>query len=182
MKKTLFSLFIISIIFWSCETEDDFGSNVVSSSSSTTFEELVILMNLKTTDSTYLVVSSVESVEVYINNQYWSTTSSETVDTSIVSKELDGNQYVSDTELNYLVLSQQENDNETKDFNTAGDYADYLNDVLTLEKGNYVCLIKSFIITFNDGSQRKYYPYRYTSFSVDEDSRSAVIEGVSFTL
>jgi hypothetical protein len=172
MKRLIYYL-LIGMLIVSCEKNDSLSSadrNVVSDGS-IPFEELLLLINVKTTDSTYLVVKSIDSISIYINNYYWSNINSESLDTSKVEKFLVGNNYQTDKKVNYLVVANQ--DIEQPDYNTAGEYAQYLNASYVLKPGEYTCLIESFQVTFNDNSIKKYYPFEYTTFKVEQNSRSA---------
>ena len=86
---------------------------------------------------------------------------------------MDGNRYLTSNKLNYLVVADQ--NIEQPDYSTAGDYATYLNASYRLKPGEYVCLIESFEVTFNDQSVKKYYPYQYVNFTVEENKRSAFV-------
>ena len=172
--KTIICFFIMGLLLVGCENDDTLSSadrNVVSEDSSISFEELSILINIKTTDSTYLVVESIDSVSLYINSFYWAKINSQPLDTSKVDKRLVGNKYVTDKKISYLMIANQ--DIEQPDFRTAGEFAQYLNSVYELSPGEYVCLIESFQVTFNDGSTKVYYPFEYATFKVEQNSRSA---------
>lgn len=175
MKRLIYYL-LIGLLVGSCEKDDSLSSadrNVVSEDGSIPFEEILILVNIKTTDSTYLVVKSVDSVSVYINNYYWTQINSQTLDTSKVDKQLVGNKYITDNKINYLIIAKQYI--EQPDYNTAGEFAQYLNAAYELKPGEYVCLIESFQVTFNDNSTKTYYPFEYTTFKVEQNLRSAFV-------
>ncbi len=88
--KRLFLLFpIIFFLLSACET-DDYSSpaepNVVSSTSKIDFEELLILINIKTSAEHYQVVKQIDSVNIYINRQHWAKVSSLPLDTANIKK------------------------------------------------------------------------------------------------
>jgi hypothetical protein len=175
MKRLIYFL-LIGLLIVSCEKEYLLSSadrNVVSEDGTIAFEELLILVNIKTTDSTYLVVKSVDSVSVYINDYYWTKINSETLDTSKVDKQLVGNKYITNNKINYLIIANQ--DIEQPDYTTAGEFAQYLNAAYELKPGEYACLIESFQVTFYDNSIKTYYPFEYTTFKVEQNSRSAFV-------
>ena len=62
---------------------------------------------------------------------------------------------------------------EPQDFNTAGEYADYLNKLLELKAGEYVCLIESIWVTLSNGNKQQYFPHIYSNFTVNQDAVSA---------
>lgn len=175
MKKTIY-LMLIALLLLNCSKGDYLSSadrNVVSEDGSIPFEELLILINLKTTDSTYLAVQSIDSVSIFINNKYWTKINSEPIDLSKVEKTVVGNQYETDYKINYLVIANQ--DIEEPDYTTAGEFAQYLNSAYELAPGEYACLIESFQVTFNDQTTKKYYPFEYRTFTVGQNLRSAFV-------
>lgn len=175
MKRLIYFL-LIGLLVASCQKDDSLSSpdrNVVSEDGYIPFEEILILINIKTTDSTYLVVNSIDSVSIYINDYYWTKINSQTLDTSKVDKFLVGNKYQTENKINYLIIADQ--DIEQPEYNTAGEFAQYLNAAYELKPGEYACLIESFQVTFNDNSTKKYYPFEYTTFKVEQNSRSAYV-------
>ncbi len=174
--STWLAMLMLLLFVSSCETDDSLSSadrNVVSDDGTITFEELILLVNIKNTDGTYLVVESVDSVRIYINDYYWAIINSQAVDISKVDKRLDGNKYVTDKKLNYLIIADQ--DVEEPAYNTAGEFAQYLNDGYSLKPGEYACFIESFQLRFSDNSVKTYYPFEYSSFKVEENSKSAFV-------
>ena len=160
----------------SCQKDGSLNSadrNVVSEEESTQFEELLILVSIKTTDSTYLVVESIDSVNIFVNDFYWANVSSDPINTANVDKFTVGNMTVTTDKLNYLIVAEQEI--EDPDFTVAGDFAEYLNSFYDLDAGEYACFIESFQVTFNDNSTKKYYPLTYEIFKVEENTRSAFV-------
>ncbi len=175
MKKLLYLFSCIGLLLSSCE-EDRLSSadrNVVSDDGSIPFEELLLFVNVKTTDSTYLVVQSIDSVSIYINEFYWTKINSVSLDTAKVLKQVDGNKFLSKNKVNYLIIANQ--DIEQPDFDIAGDFAQYLNAAYELKPGEYACLIESFQVTFNDSTSKTYYPLEYTTFKVEQNTRSAFV-------
>jgi hypothetical protein len=175
MKRWIYFL-LIGLLILSCNKDDNLSSadrNVVSEDGTIPFEELLVLLNVKTSDSTYLVVKSIDSVNIYINNSYWAKINSLTVDTSLVEKTAIGNLYQTNNKINYLVIAKQ--DIKKPDFNTAGAFANYLNEYYELKPGEYACLIESFKVTFNDNSTRKYNTFEYKTFKVEQNSKSAFV-------
>ncbi len=182
MKKILYVL-LIGFVLFSCSDEDSLSSadrNVVSIGNDVKFEELVLLLNIKTSDSTYLVVQSIDSVNIFVNDYFWAKISSQQIDTSNVEKYTLGNKFVTEKKLNYLVIAEQ--DIEQPNYNTAGDYAQYLNAYYELNPGEYACLIESFQVTYKDNTTEKYYPYQYTSFILEENLESVFVGEVQITI
>jgi len=173
---TIWTFIIFSICLTSCENSDEgdsYPNNVVDYANSTTFQELFMLLNIKTSDSTYLVTQSIDSINIIVNNELWAISNSNTIDTQDIVKT-DGPDYsYSKNKLNYLVVAKQQA--LISDFSTIGDYAAYLNNQISLSDGQYACLIQSFQITLNDGTQQKFAPYAYTIFSVEPDIKNAYL-------
>jgi len=183
MIRLLYFL-LFGLLIASCGSDDDELSsadrNVVSEEGFIPFEELLILVNIKTSASDYLVVKSIDSMSIYVNNSYWAKINSQTLDTSKVDKTLVGNKFQTDNKINYLVIASQ--DIEQPDYNTAGEFAQYLNEAYDLKPGEYACLIESFQVTFNDNSTKKYYPFEYKSFTVEQNSRSAFVGEIEINI
>jgi hypothetical protein len=174
--RFLIFLSLFGIILLGCEQNDSLSSSdryVISEDGTTSFRELLILFNLKASDSSYLVVESVDSVNIFVNDNFWARVCSQTIDTSVVNKFINENQYQSLDKINYLVIAPQFN--QIPELNTAGEYSLYLNSVFELDPGEYACFIESFQLTFNDNTIRKYYPLLYKTFRVDENTRSAFV-------
>lgn len=175
MKKFIF-IFLIALYFIGCEGNDDYSSenmNVISESEDIPFKEIIFLINLKTNDSTYVVVQNIDSINIYVNTYPWATVNSSSIDTTKIEKFIVSNRFESNNKISYLVVAKQEI--YQTNFNTAGDFAQYLNSLYELQPGEYACLIQSFQITLNDSSIVEYYPYIYKSFRVEPNMRSVFI-------
>ncbi|MDR1182477.1 MAG: hypothetical protein LBL13_10920 [Bacteroidales bacterium] len=177
LKQFVYLILCITLLFGcSKRSEEDSSTsaerNVVSDETTTSFKEILMLINLKTTDSTFLVVKSIDSVTIFVNNKFWSQSSSQSIDINNIEKSVNGNKYETNNKLNYLLIAEQ-TDTEKPDYLRAGDFAQYLNESLDLKPGHYACLIESFQVTFNDNTVRKYYPFEYRIFKVEPDSKSS---------
>ena len=174
---TILAAVLIIIMLPQCSADDDFfrgqSRNIVSEDGVIPFEELLLLINVKTSDSTYLVVESIDSVRLYVNANFWGQTNSTILDTTIVDKTALGNRFVAADKINYLITARQ--DVEAPNLSTAGDYAAYLNAINELRPGEYACMIESFQVTFNDQSTQVYHPLKYGVFKVEENNRSAFV-------
>ncbi len=175
-RTTIWAIILTSVFLISCEVNSDensYPSNVVDYDNSTSFEELFMLVSIKTSDSTYLVTKSIDSITIFVNNEFWSISNSSTIDTEDIVKTETSNYSYSNNKLNYLVVAKQQA--LTSDFSTIGDYAKYLNDQVTLNNGQYACLIASFQVTLNDGTRKKFAPYSYTIFTVESNTQNAYL-------
>lgn len=146
----IFAFFCVILILLSgCSKKDDdlssAAKNVVSEEKRIDFRELLLFVNLKAADGSYLVVKSVDSIAVYINNFHWATISSEPVDTTKIDKSVSGNRLLTSHKINYFSLATRHAE-EQPDYTTAGDFAQYLHSLLSLENGEYVCFIESFTV------------------------------------
>jgi len=182
MKKLVFAL-ATGLLLLGCQKDDGLTSasrNVVSENSSIAFEDLLMLISLKTAGGDYLVVESVDSINVFINNGHWAKISSSPFDTTNVDKFALGNRTLTDDKLNYLVLADQ--DIREPDFTEAGEYAQFLNASYDLDAGEYVCFIESFQVTFNDNTTQTYYPLLYQTFKVETNTRSAFVGEIELNI
>lgn len=182
MKKLIYFL-MIGLLLAGCEKNDGLSPpqrNVISDEEIIPFEELLMLINIKTSDSTWLVVSSVDSVRIFINEHYWNMVNSQTIDTSKVAKTHLGNTSVSESKLNYLIIADQ--DIEEPDYNTAGEFAQYLNAAYELPPGEYACFIESLQVTLNDNTVHKYYPMQYATFRLEPNFKSIFLGEITINL
>jgi hypothetical protein len=165
------------ICLFGCTKESDYQNtaerNVVSDETSISFKEMLMLISVKATDSTFLVVESIDSVTLFVNNQFWSKSSSQSVDIDNVDKLANGNRYETVNKLNYLLIADQTV--ETSNFTTAGDFAKYMNSFFELKPGEYACLIESFQVRFNDNTVKKYYPLEYRIFKVEANTERSFL-------
>jgi len=173
MKKIISLLLLTSILF-ACQrdSERDYNpqSDVISETDVLNLEEIFFLLNVKTSDSTYLVVKSIDSIRLFMNTTLWSVCSSESIDTTNINKKTSGNRWYSDKKINYLVVAQK--NIEKPEFATAGDYAEYLNAIHILKPGEYALLIESFKVTFNDNTSKRFYPYEYSIVTLEKNQRN----------
>jgi hypothetical protein len=177
LKKIVYLLLGITFLFGCSKADEPLDTaerNVVSDETVIPFKEVFMLINLKTTDSTFLVVKSIDSVTIFVNNEFWSKSSSQPIDINEIDKSVNGNKYETANKLNYLLIASQ-TDVEKPDYTTAGDFARYLNAVYELKPGQYACLIESFQVTFNDNTVKKYYPFEYRIFKVETNSKSSYL-------
>lgn len=178
MKRIIYFLMVPLLLFSGCDknSDDSMSSasrNTVVQDGSIPFEELLLLVSVKATDTSYLVVESIDSVCLYVNDLYWSTSGSRTLDIAKIAKIEVDNTYQTADKVHYLIIADQEI--EEPDFSTAGDFARYLNALYELKPGEYACFIESFQITFNDKTTKKYYPFEYVTFKVEQNTKSAFV-------
>lgn len=172
LKLISAGLILIGLACLSCEKSDSSAArNTVIQDGSNVFEELSMLINLKSSDSSYVLVEKIDSVKLKVGDFFEVKTSSGSVDTTIFNSYPSGDFNVTGQKVNYLVLARPSL--EPQDFSTAGEYADYLNKLLELKTGEYVCLLESIWISLADGTKRQYFPHVYTTFTVFEGAVTA---------
>lgn len=171
-----FLLLFIAFSLFSCEKSDladDVANSIVDDEASVRFENLLMLISLRAPDSNYIVVESIDSLRLYINNRFWSVSSSEILDTATVSKTDTGQWFETGTKLNYLFVAPQQQ--AEADLGTAGGVADYLNSKYELQTGEYVCMLESFCLKLNNGTMKRYYPYKYVVFELGANTKNTFV-------
>lgn len=139
MKTRDIYLALISLLFVSCSKTDisPGGSGVVDEGNSTEFNSLLVTVSLKLNDSLYVVNPSLDSIAIYVDNNFWSFSNSTTIDTSLVDYFLFNNVLVTKDKLTYLVLANRSI--EPLSTATAGEYSSYLNGLYDINAGQHVC-------------------------------------------
>lgn len=174
-KLLIFSILMLIIVSCS-KSEDSYSdgdSNVVSDTKTISFKELVLLLSIQNPDSTFLVVERIDSLMLYVDDKFWAKINSVSLDTTTIDKDLNGNRFSSNDKVSYLVLSDQ--DSVVTKFVYAIQYAQFLNTLLELQPGEHACFLQSFMIKFNDGTYKKYYPNIYKIFNVEANTQSAFV-------
>jgi hypothetical protein len=181
MKKLI--IFCLAVLALASCDDDDLGPNnpnVVADENLIELEELVLLVTIQNANGQYLAVQSIDSLAIYVNNQFWAKPASEPLNLDGIETEAVNGLPYSEEPLSYLVLAEQ----TTTDYNfeTAGEYADYLTSSLVLEPGDYVVYLDSLTITLADGTTQTYYPRLYKVISVQENKRSVYVGEFTLTL
>ncbi len=166
----------------SCQKSDyqEASDNIVSSVSNNRFEKLLILVNLKNTDSTYVLTEQVDSVEIYLNDQFLGSFTSSAVDVDLIASFPMENLNVTTQKINYLIQAEQ--DYSLIEVNTAGDYAAILNEHFEILPGDYVVLIKRFRMNDNTETPIEYFPYYYSNFTVESQSSSVYLGEITIEI
>jgi hypothetical protein len=151
-------------------------STIYSDSKTTTFRELVIMIDpyiLQGNVKEYIVTDTLRNVKILMNNEPWGMFNSFPLDTSLFTKVNLSGMSVTATPVRYSVIAPYTPSNDT--LHTAGEYADLLNNFLTLEPGNYICQVESFEIKLSDGTIKKIKPFIVIPVEVKENNRSALV-------
>ena len=151
-------------------------STIYSESNTTKFRELVLIIDpyiMIGNEKRYIVTDTLKNVRIRINNNLWNECNSFGIDTSIFVKEKTTNHYVTSTTTKYSIISPFRTSMDT--LTTAGEYSDLLNNYLTLEPGNYICQVESFVIKQINGSLKTIKPFIVVPIEVKENSNSAFV-------
>jgi CMP-2-keto-3-deoxyoctulosonic acid synthetase len=161
-----------------CKKDDSYsgGSGVVDNSTSVDFKSLMLLVNVKNSDTSFVVTEQIDSIELYLNDSFWTYATSEIYDTSKVAYTVQNNLKIASSQVNYLVLADRVETPLTTA--SAGDYAAYLNGVFDVNPGQYACLVKSFQLKFEDGHTETFYPNSYHVFEIKYGSSNAFVGNI----
>ena len=121
----------------------------------------------------YIVVSSIDSINILINGQEWGKSSSLAVDVSNINKTVMENFYVRTEPVKYVTKAPFVLSNEI--LSTAGDYSELLSRYMSLQPGGYICQIEYIELTDNNGDTHRYYPLIAEYFEVIENIVSAYV-------
>lgn len=187
MHRYLFPFLLLGCLpFAACDDGVDpietAATRVVSSSSSTAFSEIIMLVNLFDEAGDPILVSRIDSLRLYVNGEYWSTVSSDSMDLRPFDTLSTGVFNTTDRVVSHYVSSVEEELKGINDFSTVGEFAVFLNESYDLAPGEYLCFIESIKVTDVNGVLRTYYPYAYQPFTVDEDKKSAYVGEIDITL
>ncbi|MDR1983872.1 MAG: hypothetical protein LBQ28_03500 [Prevotellaceae bacterium] len=163
--KLLILLFLsVSVVLSSCSGDNGYTyqydePTIYSPSDEVVFSEIIIFLKPFVIDGSqkkYVVVDSLRNIVIKINNKTWTTPNSYGLDTAHVSNKTTVNDYLVTTEsITYPtlvnVVSYPEN------FETAGQYADLLNNYFNLNPGTYICQLQSFDIMDISGNTTTIY-------------------------
>jgi len=186
MKRQFLSIVVITVIFvavfTSCSEDDGLPysysseSTIYSSSNKRILRELMFILKpymIHEGVKKYVVVSSIDNINILINGQAWGKSSSLAVDVSNINKEVLENFYVRSEPVKYVTKAPFVLSNEILD--TAGDYSKLLSNYLSLQPGGYICQIEYIEFTDNNGDIHRYYPLIAEYFEVKENTVSAYI-------
>lgn len=162
---TICTLALLSLFFCSCTTDDTYDSfyynepTIYSGSDDTRFSEIIFFLQpyIKEGETkVYPAVSSLRNIMLTINGKIEKSGDSFSIDVNKLNNTKAGDGFLLSTApILYPTIITVSMIPEELD--TAGDYADILNDFLTLKPGTYICQIHSFDIQLNSGELRTYY-------------------------
>jgi hypothetical protein len=143
---------LISVLLALASCSKDDGSlyqysepTIYSSSDNVVFSEIILFLKPFVNDGTkkYILTDTLHNIVIKINNKAWTTPTSYGLDTIHVSDKSTATNYRVTTEhITYPVQVSVVSYPDT--FETAGQYADLLNNYFHLEPGMYICQLHSF--------------------------------------
>ena len=185
--KIHFFLFVVvtalSVVSLSSCTKDDglpysYSSEytIYSASNQRILRELMFILKpymIHDGEKKYIVVSSIDNINVLINGQVWGQSSSFIVDVSSINKEIVDNFYVRAQPVKYVTRAPFVLSNEI--LTTAGEYSELLSRYMSLQPGGYICQIEYIELTDINGNSHRYHPLIAEYFEVKENIVSAYI-------
>lgn len=184
MKKRfiIFGLFGALIFLGNC-TKNDYekaNGNIIDNDPGVEFKELLILVNIKNSDSTYVISEQLDSMEIYVNGSFFGTFSSSVVDTGLISTQSVDNFDVTSQKVEYLVQARP--NYSLVEANSAGDFAEIMNGKYEFLPGDYVLLLKGFQMEDNTGTLVQYYPYLYANFTILQESSTVYLGEITIEI
>lgn len=151
-------------------------STIYSETEKTAFKEILLIAKpyiMVNNQKKYLVAESLSNVTIKVNNSLWGAFESMPVDTLLVDRAISGSYVVSDIPIKYPVIAAKQAEKDT--LTTAGEYADLINNYLTLKAGFYICQVSSFEIKLKNKGIKKVYPMITVTMEVKENVKSSFI-------
>lgn len=183
MKNIRFLLLLLLPFVIACTKDDNEALNYNSSSTiysdenTTTFREILLVLKpylLVDGHKKYLVAEEISNVSLTINDKFWGSFDSYTINTSLYGNtSQSGNYVVSDSMVRYPVIAPYQSLKDT--LTTAGEYAQLLNNLFTLEPGFYFCRLTSFEIKDVNGETHSFETNIMQAIEIKENSRSAFL-------
>ncbi len=185
MKHTFFYYSLLTI--WicihllSCSTDDEndfsFGDAVVNNSSEREFNQLIFILNIKNISDEFICMERIDSVRLQVNGNPWGVFSSEPIENEArIDFEKDNISW-SVSPVNYLVIAPYMK--KKTYIETAGDAIEYLNGVLELQPGDYICEITEIKLKDKLGDWIKIRPFVFQNFTVRENTVSSYLGDIS---
>jgi hypothetical protein len=179
--RLLIVLFIFDLLLLtSCYKGDGYlyqydEPTIYSASDKVVFSEIVLFLKPFVNDGAqkkYIVTDSLRNIVIKINNRVWTTPNSYGLDTMHVNNKASVNNYrVTPEAVTYPVQINVVSYPEV--FETAGQYADLLNNYFYLNPGIYICQLQSFDVKNVSGNTVTIYtPSISLPLEIKPDQRS----------
>lgn len=185
MKHTFhYSNLLIILIFsclFSCSKDNDedysFDDAVVNNSAERKFDQLTFIMNIKNLSDEYVCMELIDSVRLQVNGKPWGAFSSEPIRNEARIDSEKNDIFWSVSPVNYLVIAPYVK--KIPHIETAGDVVNYLNGILELQPGDYICEITEVKFKNKSGDWIKITPSVFQNFTVKENTVSSYLGNIS---
>jgi hypothetical protein len=173
-KVFIFLLVFLGLSNCKKDSATNFDSAIIEDSSNTNkFKQLVLIINLKNSNGSYILLQKIDSINLKVNNKQWGTFASEITDTTGFQSSLLKSIRITSQKIGYLIIATyQLNVNSLE---TAGDYVSYLNERLILTPGDYVCEINQLKFTNVTGQTVIIKPMIFKDFKVVQNTTSSFV-------
>jgi hypothetical protein len=181
IKKSI--LLLLLPLLMACNKDDNEAWNYNSSSTiysdenATAFSEILLVLKpyvMVDGHRKYVVTDRISNVSLTINNKLWGNFNSFAINTSLYGNtSQSGNYTVSDSIVRYPVIAPYQSLKDT--LTTAGEYAQLLNNLMTLEPGFYFCRLSSFEVRGLSGETHSFETTIVKAIEIKENSRSAFL-------
>lgn len=149
MKQLSIIIFSLFLLLSSCKEDIEEGmyqysydvsQTIYSETNETKLENISFIVSFfrtdLETDTMYLVVDKLQEIDLDINNSDWALLNTNEFDNEGIEYSEYENQKFTSRKISYLVVAGKTQN--TPDTYTAGAFADYLNDFISLKPGHYV--------------------------------------------
>lgn len=183
MKNIRLLLLLLLPLLMACNKDDNEAWNYNSSSTiysdenTTAFREILLVLKpfvMVDGQKKYVVAEEISNVSLTINDKFWGSFDSYAINTSLYGNTSQtGNYLVSDSMVRYPVIAPYQSLKDT--LTTAGEYAQLLNNLMTLEPGFYFCRLSSFEVKDLTGETHSFETNIIQAIEIKENNRSAFL-------
>lgn len=182
MKNIRFLLFLLLPLLMACEEDNgpynyDSASTIYSDENTTTFREILLVLKpyvLVDGQRKYVVADEISNISLTINDKFWGKFDSYSINATLYGNTSQSGHYmVSDSMVRYPVIAPYQLTKDT--LTTAGEYAQLLNNLMTLQPGFYFCRLSSFEIKDVNGKTHSFETNIMQAIEIKEKSRSAFL-------
>ena len=182
MKNTRFLLFLLLPLLMACEEDNgpynyDSASTIYSDENTTAFREILLILKpyvMEDGQKKFVVAEEISNISLSVNNKFWGNFNSYPINPSLYGNATQsGNYVVSDSMVRYPVIAPYQITKDT--LTTAGEYAQLLNNLMTLEPGFYFCRLTSFEVKDVSGQIHSFETNIMKAIEIKENSRSAFL-------
>lgn len=142
--------------------------------------QLLLVIQPVDTDGRTILVDRIDTVKVKVDGKPWGIFSSDSLETEDLPTMQNGPYTVTDVSLGYFVLAEYLI--SVGDLRTAGDFAGYLYNRLSLPPGDHVCEVAEVQFRDDNGDRVVIRPHTYTPFTVEENIASVYLGEIEITV